>query len=130
MKLTNKPTHMSPAPLQEHPSRSIQHLHTQKWYAWISLSKGQPRILSLEGEIEGNNVGIEAVLLKKKSMEDDDDTLKLELVIHQRPGTWKKLSCWNRAKYDEVLLGNLYSMVYIYVEGSLIEKFPVELLAG
>jgi hypothetical protein len=125
--MTNYPMNMTPAPLPEHTKRSVQKLNTQKWYAWITLSQRQPRILTLEGEIEANNAGIDISLLKKKNSDDDDDILELELVIHQRPGAWVKLSCWNRAKYEEVLLGNLYSMVYIYVEGSLIEKFPVEL---
>ena len=105
----------------------LQHLHTQKWYSWIPLTIHGPRSIFLSGEVEGRHAGMQARLVKKRES-SSNDLLCLELVVTQERGEWPILNCWMPLQYHEYMLGTFYSMVQIYSDGRLIEKFPVDVL--
>ena len=109
--------------------QAMQHLHTRKWYAWIDLLQPNPKKILLRGEIEAQNPGLKSLLVKKKTNKAAN-ILSLELILSQAAGNWPELDCWIPATYHEILLGDIFQTVEIFLVDRLIERFPVDLMSG
>ena len=112
---------------KDHGVISDDGLETRKWYAWNDIMPPKPDFFHVIGEVKVRNPGIIALLCPPESPDLNVDIISLDLILVQQPGNWTMNTTWAQARYDSMILKNLYKTVLIRYEGEQIAEITVEI---
>lgn len=106
-------------------------LETKDWYAWIDMMPPEPNKLHVIGDVLVANPGVEADLYIEERESGNPKTLRLDLVLVQKPGNWIQVITWVQAKFDKVIIPknkqyHEIKKIEIYSDNELIAEIPVE----
>lgn len=97
------------------------------WYAWIDEMPPEPRRFHIVGEVQVQNLGVEALLTVRGPQGIDPYILRLNLNLHQKSGVWPQMVAWVAAVYDETMLplAGRYIEVQVFHGDELLVTEPV-----
>jgi len=94
------------------------------WCAWVDKMPPRPNTIHVVGDVLVSNPGVEGVLTMRAPEIGDRDTLKLDLVLIQRPGQWAQLVTQIQARFDRLMPAGIcpYQSVAVFLGGTEIVR--------